>query len=59
MVDMYTYRQMHSKEAELPAQQDDLGSDAMEREEPPVDPFLLLLPAEIPGFSFDDKKWSE
>ena len=38
---------------------DDLGQEAMQREEPPGDEFLLTLPVVLPGFKMDDKTWSE
>lgn len=59
MIDLATYRQMHSNESELPPQHDDLGQQAMVNDEPPEDPFVLLLPANILGFGFHDKKWSK
>lgn len=40
-------------------QHDDLGEAAMNDSSPPPEPFLLLLPAEILGFGFHDKKWSK
>ncbi len=55
---MDTYRQMRD-ESDLPSQRDDLGPEAMESDEPPDDSFVLLLPAEILGFGFHDKKWSK
>jgi hypothetical protein len=62
MIDLNTYRQMHSDESRLPLQRDDLvhdfGPEAMESDIPPPGPFTLLLPANILGFGFHDKKWS-
>ncbi|KAK2746120.1 hypothetical protein FQN55_005749 [Onygenales sp. PD_40] len=56
MIDMNTYMQMHGN-SENTIERDDLGHEAMDKAEPPEDPFLLLLPAEILGFGFNDKKW--
>lgn len=55
MVDSATYRQMH---ANVSPQRDDLGPESMELDEPPQDPFILLLPSTIRGFGMGDKKWS-
>lgn len=38
---------------------DDLGQEAMQREEPPGEAFLLTLPVVLPAFKMDDKTWSE
>ena len=38
---------------------DDLGQEAMQREEPPGEAFLLTVPVVLPGFKMDDKTWSE
>ncbi|OQE14584.1 hypothetical protein PENSTE_c034G03910 [Penicillium steckii] len=43
--------------SELPRQRDDLGHEVMSKDHPPDDPFPLLLPAEIIGFGFHDRKW--
>ena len=59
MIDMNMYRQMHANEVESVSQRDDLGPEAFERNEPPSDTFMLLLQTTIPGFGFQDKKWSE
>ena len=58
MIDMNTYRQMHSVEAESLPQRDDLGPESFESEEAPSETFLLLLQTTIQGFGFQDKKWS-
>ena len=58
MIDLATYRQMHSDEHH-PPQRDELGPAAMDDDEPPGGPFTLLLPASILGFGFHDKKWSK
>ena len=61
MVDFNTYRKMHSSAAVFKHKaksSDILPLDAMEKDEPPDDQFLLLLPANVWGFSLQDKKWS-
>ncbi|KAM6532569.1 hypothetical protein FSOLCH5_001993 [Fusarium solani] len=58
MVDMATYRELHSKEeVQTAVAQDDLGEGVMSSSEPPDDPFVLLLPPRIRGFGLHDKKW--
>jgi hypothetical protein len=60
MVDMATYRELHSKEeVQTAVAQDDLGEGVMSSSEPPDDPFVLLLPPRIRGFGLHDKKWSK
>ena len=59
MVDNAMYRQMHQAEAEAPAQRKDLDREAIESDQPPADPFALLLPATIRGYGLHDKKWSK
>lgn len=54
---MTTYRESNDI-SELPRQRDDLGHEVMSKDHPPDDPFPLLLPAEIIGFGFHDRKWS-
>jgi hypothetical protein len=58
MIDLKTYWAMHPEPDETPSEQE-LDSESMERTDPPMTPFLLLLPHEIKGFGFNDKKWSE
>jgi Cdc6-like AAA superfamily ATPase len=54
MIDTATYYQLEDSQS---SQKDELGSDAMERNEAPDHTFLLLLPHSIRGFGLDDKKW--
>jgi len=54
MIDMNTYRQMHAETQQK--QRDDLGQEVMQQKEPPEEPFVLLLPANIQGFGMHDKK---
>jgi len=60
MVDMETYQQMvHGQDpTDRALERDELGKDDMGKEQPPDESFLLLLPAEIYGFGFHDRKWS-
>ena len=44
---------MHSDDS---LQRDDLGERLMDLDNPPEDPFVLLLPANIRGYGFHDKK---
>lgn len=39
-------------------QNDDLGSEVFERDEPPGHSFTLLLPDKVLGFGIADKNWS-
>jgi len=59
MVDMETYQQMHGQGAmdQLP-ERDELSQDGMDKDQPPDEYFSMLLPAEILGFGFHDRKWS-
>jgi hypothetical protein len=41
------------------SQQDDLGKEAMEKDEPPEGDFLALLPPNIHVFDLEDKTWSK
>jgi hypothetical protein len=59
MIDMNMYRQMHANEAQASLQEDNLGLASFDKEQPPSETFLLLLQTTIPGFGFQDKKWSE
>ena len=56
MVDIATYRTMHPDDS---LQRDDLGEHLMNLDDPPEGPFVLLLPANISGYGFHDKKWSK
>jgi hypothetical protein len=58
MIDILMYRQLHSEESDETVLRDDLGQEAMDQDEPPDGPFTLLLPANIWGFGFHNKKWS-
>lgn len=61
MIDYVMYRRMHPGNHHKFALygRDDLGPEAMRQDEPPSDDFLATLPAEIHGFEFETKGWSE
>jgi hypothetical protein len=58
MIDDATYKLMHGAEA-VDEYGEELDEESMRAEEPPADPFVLLLPATIRGFGFHNKKWSK
>lgn len=61
MVDLKAYRSLHKTNqyplAPISELRDELGPEAMAREEPPDDWFELLLPPTIKGFNMRRKKW--
>ena len=59
MIDPATYKKLHPKAMSASPLRDDLGPERMSAEEPPADPFLLLLPRTINGFNMQNKKWEE
>jgi hypothetical protein len=56
MIDLPTYGRMHSNAA-IPHNSESEGIELLD--EPPIDPFLFLLPASVRGYGFHDKKWSK
>ncbi|KAJ5654461.1 ATPaseAAA-typecore [Penicillium lividum] len=56
MVDMLTYRTLHSKVDTIKGREY-LSDEEMNAEEPPDEMFLHLLPATVQGFAFQEKKW--
>ncbi|KAJ5263554.1 ATPase AAA-type core [Penicillium angulare] len=56
MVDMITYRQLHSDE-DVSEDREYLNDAIMDSDTPPTGNLLLLLPATVHGFGFQDKKW--
>lgn len=60
MVDDVTYKLMHGEgdDEENMEDRELLDEGRMSTEEPPEDPFVLLLPATIRGYGFHNKKWS-
>ena len=57
MIDPGTYKNSHY--SDVAALHDSLGPEMFSAEEPPADPFLLLLPATVKGFNMRNKKWEE
>ena len=60
MVDDATYKLMHGErdEDENMGDREVLDEEAMQAEQAPEGPFLLLLPVTIRGYGFHNKKWS-
>ena len=59
MIDPATQNKLHPKDRSKEPLQDDLGPEWMHSDEPPPDPFLLLLPRKIHGFNMQNKRWEE
>ncbi|KAH7094543.1 AAA family ATPase [Paraphoma chrysanthemicola] len=57
MVDAETYKLMHSEE-EPPSDRIELEDSIMNAEDPPPEPFSLLLPSRLRGYGFHNKKWN-
>lgn len=58
MIDVETYKKLHSKSAGVGARnRDDLGPLVMASDSPPEGVFTLLLPSNIIGFNIQEKKW--
>lgn len=58
MVDISMYHQLHSSDDQHPRdQRDDLRPGEIDDDAPPGGYFILLLPPDILGFGFHDKKW--
>lgn len=61
MVDLKAYRSLHNSNpyarGATSGLQDELGPEAMAKDEPPDDRFELLLPPTIKGFNMRRKKW--
>lgn len=59
MVDLKTYRSLHGRENHLPGSglTDEVGPEAMAKDEPPDEYFELLLPLQIKGYNLGRKKW--
>lgn len=58
MVDLKTYRNLQKRMPETATElYDELGPEAMAKEEPPDDRFELLLPPTIKGFNMQRKQW--
>jgi SpoVK/Ycf46/Vps4 family AAA+-type ATPase len=60
MVDDKTYKLMHGDDDDEEVEDcEELDEDSMRADDPPTEPFLLLLPATIRGYGFHNKKWSK
>ncbi|KAI1374767.1 hypothetical protein F4677DRAFT_155375 [Hypoxylon crocopeplum] len=62
IIDLSMYRKLHKRETRTKMQReetfaDDLGPELMEKDTPPDDSFLYLLPLTIKGYSLKRKKW--
>ncbi|KAK4040164.1 hypothetical protein C8A01DRAFT_35852 [Parachaetomium inaequale] len=57
MVDYKIFKRMHPRNSAFSSQVDDLGTEAMNKKEPPDDHFLALLPPQIHAFDFSTKSW--
>src|SRR6266498_3087933 len=58
MVDLKTYRSLHGENIYgFKALVDELGPEAMEKDDPPDEQFELLLPLKIKGYNLRRKKW--
>jgi hypothetical protein len=59
MIDMATYRKLHSESVTREPAQDDIGPEAMAQEDPPGDGQNLLFPSRIIGYNLRLKKWGK
>lgn len=59
MVDYNIFKRMHPHNSLFSTETDDLGSEAMAKNEPPDDQFLALLPPEMHAFDLGAKTWSK
>ena len=58
MVDLKTYRSLHQKEQYFSLDlADELGPEALAKDEPPDEQFEFLLPLKIKGYNLRRKKW--
>lgn len=57
MIDMEAYHTLHPDDNKQPRGEDDLDSVATLSDEPPAEPFSLLLPPKIKGYGLHNKKW--
>jgi hypothetical protein len=58
-VDYDIYRRFHPNKCIFDDRMDDLGEEAMVKDEPPDDEFLAMLPPEIHAFDLASKAWSK
>lgn len=57
MVDFKTYRKLHPSMLSTSSLVDELGPEALAKDEPPDEQFELLLPLKIKGYNLRRKKW--
>jgi hypothetical protein len=57
MVDIVTYKLMHSEEGEV-TMKSEISEEEFKDSNPPEGSFALMLPATVKGFGFHNKKWS-
>jgi hypothetical protein len=57
MVDYNFFRRLHPRKPMFSNMTDDLGTEAMNKEQPPDDDFLAMLPPLIHAFDFSTKAW--
>lgn len=57
MVDLRTYRKLHPNVFSPTQLVDELGPEALARDEPPDEQFEFLLPLKIKGYNLRRKKW--
>lgn len=58
MIDMAAYKDLHHQNTrEVDPDREYLDALDMSKDEPPAGRFVFLLPAEVIGFGFHDKKW--
>ncbi|KAK4185152.1 P-loop containing nucleoside triphosphate hydrolase protein [Podospora australis] len=57
MVDYKMYKRMHPRKKIFEEQADDLGSEAMNKTEPPSDDFLTIMPPEVHAYDLSAKIW--
>ncbi|KAM7189870.1 P-loop containing nucleoside triphosphate hydrolase [Rhypophila sp. PSN 637] len=57
MVDYNIFKSLHSTKAIFRNKADDIGKTAMDKDEPPDDDFLAIMPPKIHAFNFTMKSW--
>ncbi|CAM1504720.1 Fc.00g023110.m01.CDS01 [Cosmosporella sp. VM-42] len=57
MVDYSIFRRLHPQKDIFRTEADDLGTDAVDKTEPPDGEFLAMMPPEIHAFDFATKTW--
>lgn len=59
MVDYNIFKSLHSTKSIFQNTADDLGKAAMDKDEPPDEDFLTMMPPKIHAFDFTTKSWSK